>query len=286
MQIGFIGVGLMGLPMVIRLLKGGHGVQVVAHRNREPIERAVAAGARECRDLAELVTGCDALMVCVSNSVVVENTISAALPYLSEGKMVIDATTADPASTRSLASKLARNGVLFADAPLMGGPEQVAAGEAGALVGADLQVFERAAPLLACFCSRIVHFGPPGSGHTAKLISNALVCGMIALIADTYNLARKTGVDWKKLYEVQLTGSTNSGALKKMVARALTGDYDGYAFSIANAVKDIDYFVKMSDALGHPSPLARAASDYLQAAARRGSTERNISRLIDPAFAE
>ena len=286
MQIGFIGVGLMGRPMVLRLLEKGHKVRVITHRNRKPIEETVAKGAEESSRIADLVQGADAIVLCLSNSAAVGEAIAAALPHLTSGQMVIDATTSDPSSTRDIVSRLAKLDIAFADAPMMGGPEQVMAGEAGALVGADKQTFERVKPVLACYCSRVVHFGPPGAGHTAKLICNALVCGMISFIADTYNFARENGVDWSKLYEVQLTGSTNSGALRKMIAGALSGDFDGYPFSIANALKDIEYFIETSSALGHTSPLAAAARDYLQAAARAGFATRNVSRLIDPALTE
>jgi 3-hydroxyisobutyrate dehydrogenase-like beta-hydroxyacid dehydrogenase len=284
MQIGFIGVGLMGGPMVRRLIAGGHSVRVAAHRNRGPIEEAVARGAVESGDAPSLVRGADAVFLCVSDSPAVEASIARIMPHLAAGQLVVDGTTADPQSTRRIATALAEKGVALADAPMMGGPEQVLKGEAAALVGATPETFTRVQPLLLTYCSRVEHFGDVGSGHEAKLISNALVCGMIAFIAETYTLARKAGVDWAKLFEVQLNGSTNSGALRKMVQPALNGDFDGYSFSIANAVKDIDYFGRLSKGLGLPSSLAPVVHAYFQAAAERGLGARNVSRLIDPAL--
>ncbi len=165
---------------------------------------------------------------------------------------------------------------------MTGGPEEAEAGETGALVGAEAETFAALAPLIACYASRIVHFGPVGAGHTAKLISNYLVCGMVALIADSFNTAVRAQVEWDKLYEVMLAGSGNSGALRKIVGPAINGDYNGYKFSIANAAKDLGYFCEVAEELHHLSPLAATARAALDDAVQRGLGELNVSRLIDP----
>jgi 3-hydroxyisobutyrate dehydrogenase-like beta-hydroxyacid dehydrogenase len=284
MQIGFIGVGLMGQGMVINLLNAGHGLRVMAHRNRAPVEAVVARGAREARQFAELARDAAVVMLCVDNAQTVETLVEKLKPHLTAGQIIIDTTTSDPQVTERLAIDLARQKVGLADAPITGGPEQVLAGEAGALVGAEAETFRIIEPVLGCFCSRIAHFGPAGAGHRAKLISNYLACGMVSLIADSYRAARQAGVDWSKLYDVQLLGSTNSGALRKMVGPALKGDYDGYRFSIANAAKDMRYYCDLAERLGFLSPLARDTQMTFQAAIGHG--EKNVSRLLDPAVAE
>jgi 3-hydroxyisobutyrate dehydrogenase-like beta-hydroxyacid dehydrogenase len=284
MQIGFIGVGLMGQGMVTRLLKAGHEVRVMAHRNRAPVEAAKTQGASEAREAGALVQGAGVVMLCVNTAETVAELISTLKPHLRAGQLVIDTTTSAPRVTEELAKDLARQKVGLADAPMTGGPEQVLAGEAGALVGAEAEVFPVIEPLLACYCSRVAHFGPPGAGHRAKLISNYLACGMVSLIADSYKAAREAGVDWGKLYDVQLLGSTNSGALRKMVGPALTGDYDGYRFSIANAAKDMRYYCDLAEALGFLSPLAHATQTTFERASMHGA--RNVSRLLDPGLLE
>jgi 3-hydroxyisobutyrate dehydrogenase-like beta-hydroxyacid dehydrogenase len=281
MRIGFIGVGLMGQGMVVNLMKAGHELSVLAHRNRAPIDEVVSRGAQEARDLGELVRGAAIILICVSTAEAVETLVRSLLAHLEEGQIVIDATTSTPQVSRRLAGELARRNVRFADAPMTGGPEQVVAGEAGALVGADDATFRIIEPVLRCYCARVAHFGPVGAGHTAKLISNYLACGMVMLIADSYGAARRADIDWEKLYEVQLQGSTNSGALKKMVGPALDGDFDGYRFSIANAAKDMRYYCDLAKTLGELTPLAQAAGLMLQAAAETGNGEQNVSRLLE-----
>jgi 3-hydroxyisobutyrate dehydrogenase-like beta-hydroxyacid dehydrogenase len=272
----------MGRGMVLKLLEGGHIVRVIAHDNREPIDAVVAKGAEEAGSLTDLVEGAEVVMLCVNDTRTVERIAAAVKPHMRRGQIIIDATTANPASTRRLAREFAYLGVSFVDAPMTGGPEEALAGETGALVGADDEIFSAVAPVIACYASRIVHFGPVGAGHTAKLISNYLVCGMVALIADTFNTAARANIDWSKLYDVMLAGSGNSGALRKMVGPALVGDYDGYKFSIANAAKDMSYFCEVAENLHYLSPLAATARAVLDRATGRGCGDLNVSRLIDP----
>jgi 3-hydroxyisobutyrate dehydrogenase-like beta-hydroxyacid dehydrogenase len=280
-RIGFIGVGLMGQGMVMRLLKGGHDVAVVAHRNRAPIEAVLKQGAQEASSLRALAEHAELIFVCVNNAETVERIVGSMLPHLRQGQIVIDGTTSRPETSKKLAAALAARGVAFADAPMTGGPEQVKSGEAGALVGAEPQIFQRIAPVIACYCDRIEHFGAVGQGHMAKLISNYLACGMIALIADSYGLARKAHIDWRKLYDVQLQGSTNSGALKKMVGPALAGNFDGYLFSIANATKDMGYYCELARSLNYPTTLAQAAQELLEVQAQDGQGDKNVSRMLE-----
>jgi 3-hydroxyisobutyrate dehydrogenase-like beta-hydroxyacid dehydrogenase len=217
----------------------------------------------------------------VDRAETVSQIMQALLPHLAKSQILVDTTTSTPETSRRLAAKLEQRGIAFADAPMTGGPEQVRSGEAGALVGATPELFAVIKPILACYCSRVEHFGPVGAGHTAKLISNYLACGMIALIADSYGLARQAEIDWRKLYDVQLQGSTNSGALRKMVGHAIEGDYDGYLFSIANAAKDMGYYCELARSLNRLTRLADETRAMLQAKADQGGRDKNVSRMLE-----
>ncbi len=285
MRISFVGVGLMGHGMCVNLLKAGHDLTVIAHRQRKLVEDLVGRGAREVSDYADLTIGADAILICVSNSPAVADVMGKMEPHLVPGQVVIDLGTSERASTMALADRLKRLGIDFAEAPLTGGPEQAAVAELGALVGADDAIFKRIEPILSSFCATISHMGPVGAGGSAKLVSNYLVLGMVALIADSYNVARKAGVDWGKLYAAMLRGSNNSGALRKIIAPALEGDYDGYPFSLANAKKDMSYYMRVAEDLDAVSPLARTTMAIYDDAVAKGHGEVRISRLIDPKVA-
>ena len=287
MQIGLIGAGLMGHGMAINLLKHGHKVAVIAHRNRDPIVELVARGATEARDLAQMARDAAIILFCLPSSKVVEETINRLRPHLRARHILIDTGTSDPDSTRRLVRELTHMGVSLADAPLTGGPEQAETGHLGVLCGADAKTFTAIAPILKCFATTVRHVGPPGAGHTAKLFSNYLVTGMIALVTEAFGAARKAEIDWRDLYEAMLNGSGNSGVLRKMVGPALEGDFDGYRFSIANAAKDIGYYADMAEKLGFASPLMEAVAEVFAEAVETGHGGRNVSHLLDPkAFLE
>ena len=280
--IGFIGVGQMGEGMCRRLLAAGYPLSVMAHRNLAPVDRLVAEGAREARDAAALAAACNIVILCVSNADVVERTVEAMRPALTRGTIIVDTSTSAPEVTRRLAADLAELGVTLFDAPLTGGPVQAEAGELGVLLGGPAELIPAVEPVLRSFARRIEHFGPAGAGHAAKLVNNYLVCGMIALIADTYNAARDLGVDWEKLYSVMQQGSNNSPALQRIVGNAIEGNFDGYRFSLANAHKDMAYYMRLGDGLSGPSELAAAVMEEYDDAIARGLGDFMVSRLIDP----
>ena len=282
MQIGFLGAGLMGHGMALNLLKGGHKVTVMAHHNPVPVDDLVQRGARKASDLGALAKEAEIIIVCLTNSKVVVEVIGGLKPHLRAGQIILDMGTSDPAVNRRLSAELGAQGVAFAEAPVMGGPDQAAAAELGALVGAEPETFERIRPVLECYCASISHVGPVGAGQTAKLISNYLSLGTAALVADVFNVARQAGVDWAKLYAAMLRGSGNSGALRRMVEPALKGNYDGYAFTLSNAHKDMTYYMALAGEGGFRTPLAGEVMAIYDKAKAGGHGESRVSRLIDP----
>lgn len=284
MQIGLAGAGLMGHGLGRNILKAGHGLAVLAHRRREAVEDLIAHGAREVADVAGLSAGVDIVLLCLPGSREVEAMVEKLAPVMRPGQIIVDASTSDPASSVKLAKWLEGFGIGFADAPMAGGPEQAMAGETGVLAGASAEVFEKLRPMFSCYANRVAHMGEAGRGHAAKLVSNYLVTGMIALIADCFAVAKAADVNAAKLYDVMLAGSGNSGALRKMAGPALEGDFDGYKFAIANAAKDIGYFVKMAEGLKAASPLARDVEKFFTAAKGQGDAGRNVSELLRPSI--
>ncbi|MEM7426482.1 MAG: NAD(P)-dependent oxidoreductase [Pseudomonadota bacterium] len=281
-KIGFVGAGTMGHGMCSCLLKAGYDLTVVANRNRAPIDDLVSRGAVEASSLDELAGSSDALVLCVSNSNVVEQVVDETLPALKAGSLVIDTGTSEPASTRALAARLASAGIEFAEAPVTGGKVQAAAGELGALVGAEAAVFERARPLLEAFCRQIQHFGAPGAGNTAKLINNYMVMGIIALVTEAFTKADEADVDWSKLYDVVTCGSADSGVLRRIVGNARDGDFGGYVFDVQGALKDMSYFRGVAEELGGMTPLATAVHRVFEQAVADGHGERLVSELLSP----
>jgi 3-hydroxyisobutyrate dehydrogenase-like beta-hydroxyacid dehydrogenase len=269
----------MGHGLGKRLLAAGHELAVLGHRNRGPIDDLASTGACEVASPADLAGKAEIVILCLPNSSVVNAVLEACRASLNAGGLVIDTGTSLPAESRRWAGILKDQGVDFADCPLTGGPEQAAVGELGALCGARADVFARMEPVIMAFASTIRHMGPVGSGHTAKLISNYLVTGMIALVGESFAAAAAAGIDRAKLYEAMLNGSGNSGVLRKMVGPALAGDYAGYRFAMANAAKDIGYYHQVASELGLSSPLEAAVHAFFLGQAKENGS-RNVSELL------
>ena len=284
MQVSLAGAGLMGHGLGRNILKAGHGLKVLAHVKRANIDDLVGHGAREVQDIAALAQNVDVVLLCLPGSREVEAMVEKLAPLMAADSVIVDMSTSDPQSSAKLAKWLHGFGIGFADAPIAGGPEQALNGEVGLLVGAQADVFAKIKPLLSCFAARIAHMGEPSAGHAAKLVSNYLVTGMIALIADSFRVAKMADVKNDLLYEVMLAGSGNSGALRKMAGPAIQGDFDGYKFSLAHAAKDIRYFLKMAEGLKAASPLARDVEKFFAQAKAQNDETRNVSQLLQGYF--
>lgn len=279
---GFIGAGVMGHGMASRLLQAGYPVHVIAHRNRQPIDDLVSKGAVEAGDYAELAMASDVIILCVSNSRVVEQVIEALKPALRPGMMILDMGTSSPDSSRALHGTLAELGVSFVEAPVTGGVKQAASGELGALVGAEPEAYEAIRPLLESMCKTVHHFGPPGAGNTAKLLNNYMVFGIAALVIEAFDKARDAGIDWQKLHDVVICGSADSGVLRRIIGSAVEGDYKGYVFSVDGSLKDMKYFGELSESMGGLSELGRAVTHVYEKAVAEGRGGQLLSELLAP----
>lgn len=281
-RIGLIGLGAMGAGMGRNLLGKTGGLHTMAHRDRSVIDTLVADGATEHGDAGSVARACDVVILCLPNSVVVEAVMADLAPALRPGQMVIDTGTSALASSLALAETLSARGIDFVEAPLTGGAQQAAEGALGALVGATPEGFARAAPVLATFCERVVHFGPVGAGAKAKFINNYMVMGIAALVIEAFRAAADEGIDWGQLHDVVQCGSANSGGLNRIIGKARDGDFSGYVFSVGNAAKDMRYIADYLDGSGHGTDLSRAVHDLFQRAKAQGHGDRRISELLRP----
>ena len=281
-RIGFVGVGFMGHGMAANLLKAGHQITVIAHRNRAPVEDLKAKGAGEAASLAELARGQDAVFLCVTGTPQVESTLAAIGPVLQKGQIVVDTGTSEPTSSVRLAAELAERGIGWADAPIGGGQQHAERGELASMVGATDADFARIEPWLRKTSKVVQHMGPPGAGHRAKLLNNLVAVGQAALVVQAYEIARHEGLDWAKLYEIMMAGAARSGSLERIMVPALKGDMGGYVFTAGNAEKDLAYFVNLATSVGSDASVGAALRDYFASCAqRRGRGPRQAQPLVE-----
>ena len=282
-SIGFIGLGMMGHGMARNLLAKGYALRFMAHRNRANLADLLAAGAVEVHSREELVRSADAVMLCVTGTPQVEDIVygdQGLLAAAESGLLVIDTSTAEPASAARVRADFAARGVHYVDAPLARTPKEAEEGRLNTMVGASDEDFARARPILATFCENIIHVGPPGHGHVLKLISNMLAMTMAASIAEAMATAAKSGLSLHKVFEVISAGGVNSGIFQLMVGKALQGDLGGLKFAIANGQKDLRYYTHLTEMLPTTSFLAEAAHQSFVQASNLGLGESYIASLL------
>lgn len=284
LRIGFVGVGLMGHGMARNLLEKGFPVAVLGNRNRAPVEDLKARGAAEEASPRALAEVSDAVILCLPNSAVVEAVVfgdDGILQAARPGFVLVDSTTADPASTRRVGAALAECGAAMLDAPLTMTPKEAEAGTLNVLVGGEAAVLERLRPAFDAYARNVFHIGALGSAHALKLINNFMSMTISALTAEAATTARAAGVDLGKLREVVSAGAVNSGMFQKIMAYAVDGDPSGLQFAMANARKDVGYYAAMAAAAGLPSPFGSAALQLYTLACAMGHGDEHVPLLVD-----
>lgn len=244
-RIGFIGVGMMGAGMARCLMNADYSLTLSPNRNRARIEPFLRDGASEAATPSALAETCDIIVTCVPDATAVAEIADQLMPALGPGQLWIDATTSDPAVTANVANRAKALGAVFADAPVTGGPPQAESGKLASLVGCAAEDFPAVEAVVGSYSKVVRRFGDVGAGHTAKLLNNFVSQGTMILLAEAFGKARQLGIDWDALYDVMMAGAARSGTLEKAVGPALSGDFDGSRFTIANAEKDLRYVTRL-----------------------------------------
>ena len=283
-RIGFIGLGLMGHGMAANLARKGVPLAVKVNRDRSRLADILAAGARECTTNAEVARASDMVIICVTGSPQVEDIVlgtDGVLAAACEGLIVIDTSTAEPASTAKIRAALAAKGATFVDAPLARTPKEAEEGRLNSMVGADDATFAKVKPVLAAFCENIFHVGPPGAGHTLKLVNNFMALTIAASIAEAFAVASKAGVRLDKLFEVVSQGALNSPIFQMIGGGAVQGDLTRMKFSIVNAAKDLRYYTHLAESLPIASFVGEAVHQSFAQAVALGLGDKLIASMIE-----
>ena len=283
-RVGFVGAGLMGHGMAKHILKGGWPLTVVAHKNRGPVDDLVQQGAREAGSVAELARESDIVFLCVTASPQVEAlTLEAGgiLENARKGTIVVDATTSDPESTRRVNRKLREEGILFADSPLSRSPAKAEEGQLVTFTAAEKPLFDKLRPVLESFCEVVIHAGEePGRAHEIKLLNNFIAMGYAAIWAEAYSACIASGNRPEVLHEVVSNGGLNCLNFQNFSKYPLKGDAEGHKFALSNCAKDMDYFVRFSDAMRHGTVVSDGVRQIYKLAEANGFGDEYIAALL------
>ena len=284
-KIGFIGIGMMGHGMAKNLLAKGYGLTFKVNRNRDNLADLIAAGAKEAKTNAECAQASDIVFICVTGSPQVEEIVYGKDGLLEGGRkglIVVDTSTAEPASSTRIRNDLAAKGIKLVDAPLARTPKEAEEGRLNTMVGAEPEDFKTLEPVLKAFCENIFHVGPPGHGHVLKLVNNMMAMSFAACIAEAFAVGAKSGLDLNKLYDVVSVGGVNCGIFQMMATKTLKeGDVTGFKFGISNAQKDLRYYTHLAESLPVSSFMGEAAHQSLVQAVNMGFGDKLIASLFE-----
>lgn len=280
MNIGFIGVGIMGAPMAGHLQVAGHQLALVQHRSPLPAG-LIDGGAIVCQNAREVAERSEIIIIMAPDTPDVAAILQQAdgvLEGLSPGKTVIDMSSIDPIRTKEFAAQVAGKGCDYADAPVSGGDVGAKAASLTIMVGAEEATFEKVKPLLELMGKNITLVGPVGSGQTAKVANQIIVALTIEAVSEALTFAKKAGADPARVRDALMGGFASSRILEVHGERMLKRNF-GPGFRIRLHQKDLNLALDGARSLGMALPSTAVAQQLFSACVAQGGADWDHSAL-------
>jgi 3-hydroxyisobutyrate dehydrogenase-like beta-hydroxyacid dehydrogenase len=282
MNIGFIGLGVMGFPMAGHLQQAGHDV-CVYNRSEDKVQRWLeqyrgqrAATPREASIDAEIVC------VCVGNDDAVRGVVTGAegvLAGLSTDGVLIDHTTASADLARELSAMAAQRGIGFLDAPVSGGQAGAEKGTLTIMVGGDPATFARAEPVLHCFARCVKLLGPSGSGQLAKMVNQICIAGVLQGLAEALAFSQRAGLDSAAVVEVIAQGAAQSWQMDNRYRTMLAHQYE-HGFAVDWMRKDLGMVLAQAGKMGLSLPVTQLVDEFYAQVQAMGGGRWDTSSLL------
>jgi 4-hydroxybutyrate dehydrogenase/sulfolactaldehyde 3-reductase len=281
-NVGFVGVGVMGAPMARNLAKGGHAVAVYDASSRA-LEAFRDGACRVARSAADAARGTDVVITMLPDSEHVKNALlgdDGACTTLAHGRLVVEMSTIAASASIALGEEVERRGYRMIDAPVGRTPRDAAAGTLLIIAGGDPQDIDEARPLFECLADSIVHAGPRGHGIKLKLVNNYMSTVGTLLTAEALTLANKAGLDRATTVRVLSSTTAGRGQLivnypKKVLAGDVTAD-----FPLRMAHKDVSHALGLGAELGSPLLLGAIAREMFALARPWGRADEDWTAML------
>lgn len=280
MNIGFIGLGIMGAPMAGHLIAAGHSLFLKSRRGVP--EALLAAGGTACATAAEVAERADTIILMLPDTPDVEQVLFGAdgvAGGLSPGKTVIDMSSIAPLATKDFAARIAERGGAYLDAPVSGGEVGARNAALSIMVGGEAGTFARAEPLFAAMGKTVTHVGPVGSGQVAKVANQIIVALTIEAVAEGLLFASKAGADPAKVRQAITGGLATSRILELHGARMIERTFDP-GFRIGLHQKDLNLALDNARTLGLSLPATALAQQLFSACVAQGGAAWDHSALV------
>jgi 2-hydroxy-3-oxopropionate reductase len=265
-KIGLIGLGLMGRPMGMNLLKAGHPL-TVWNRTASRADELVAAGAKLAKSPNEAAADAHVLLTMVSDPPALESVLwgrdghdGGALAALKSGSIYIDSSTVSPNLARKIAAACSERGVRFLDAPVTGGDWGAKKGELVFMIGGDAETLKAVEPIIGVMGKKWFHLGPHGAGQTIKLAMNLILALQVDALAEALALVTRAGLKGESLVEVMQSSMARSGVLDVKAPNMLKGEYKP-SFPLRLMHKDLSLALDLANQIGVALPAGAAARE-------------------------
>ncbi|MFF9551632.1 2-hydroxy-3-oxopropionate reductase [Methylobacterium fujisawaense] len=280
MNIGFIGLGIMGAPMAGHLIAAGHSLFLKTRRSVP--EALLAAGGTACATAAAVAERADTIILMLPDTPDVEQVLFGAdgvAEGLSPGKTVIDMSSIAPLATKDFAARIAERGGAYLDAPVSGGEVGAKNAALSIMVGGEPEAFERARPLFEAMGKTVTHVGPVGAGQVAKVANQIIVALTIEAVAEGLLFASKAGADPAKVRQAITGGLATSRILELHGARMIERTFDP-GFRIGLHQKDLNLALDGARTLGLSLPATALAQQLFSACVAQGGAAWDHSAMV------
>ncbi len=281
MKVGFIGLGIMGRPMVLNLLKAGHAVRVWARREAS-LPPVLAAGAERGGSPAEVAGAVEVLISMVADAPDVREVMlgeRGVAEGAHAGLIAVDMSTILPDAARTIATAMQARGVDFLDAPVSGGEAGAIAATLTIMVGGSAAAFAQAKPVFGCLGKTVVHVGESGAGQVAKAANQILTGVGVLAVAEALNFARANGVDPARVREALLGGSARSSILENHGQRMLARNFKP-GFKAWMHQKDVNIVLRIAHELGLCLPATAVTAQMFNALVGAGLGEEDSIAVL------
>ena len=282
-KIGFIGMGLMGIPMSCRLLTAGYPVSVW-NRNPQKTHTPASQGAQVVSNIAQLCNDADIIMICVSDTAAVQEIVLSSgglLENLTAGKIVIDFSSIDPEATRKLAVQVANKSCSWLDTPVSGGVAGAEQGTLAIMAGGNADVLDSVRPILQVLSQSITRMGGVGTGQVTKICNQMIVSCNVLVMAEVMALAEKSGVDSRQIPQALKGGFADSIPLQLTGPRMAHRDYDPIKWHVKTLLKDLDMANTLAKNNLSAVPMAGLGAELMRQHASKGFNDSDPCTLIE-----
>ena len=280
MNLGFIGLGIMGAPMALHLVEGGH--QLFVHTRSELPEAIAATSAKRCANAAEVARQADIVFVMVPDTPDVEAVLfgeNGVAAGLSKGKVVVDMSSISPLETKGFAKRINEIGCEYLDAPVSGGEVGAKAASLTIMVGGTQETFDKVLPLFQLMGKNITLVGGNGDGQTTKVANQIIVALNIAAVGEALVFASKAGADPAKVRQALMGGFAASRILEVHGERMVKRTFQP-GFRIGLHQKDLNLALQGAKQLGVALPQTAGAAQLMQACAAQGWGQLDHSAVV------